>query len=232
MRALVLVAHPDDETIFFGGTMLMRPEVAWDVYCVTDGNWEGRGAAREGELRRACAVLGVTNAIMGDAPDDPARRLDLDPLVVRLRAMGPYDEIYTHGPLGDYGNKHHQDVSRAAQLAFPDHGRLMAPATNVPATEVVQLSPAAFAAKAAVLRDVYGAEFGQFLTILPASSAEAFCALDRAEGAALYGFLAGQAPLDRSRLNAHAWLADYLESGAVARSAQIFFNAIGVPAST
>lgn len=33
--ATLIVAHPDDETIFCGGTMLTYPEWNWNVVCLT-----------------------------------------------------------------------------------------------------------------------------------------------------------------------------------------------------
>lgn len=35
MKALVVVAHPDDEIIFLGGYMLKNPEWNWTVVSVT-----------------------------------------------------------------------------------------------------------------------------------------------------------------------------------------------------
>ena len=76
---LVAVAHPDDETFGMGGTMARFAAQGWGVtvICATRGEVgeiadpslatpETLGAVREQELRRACAVLGVTDVRFHD----------------------------------------------------------------------------------------------------------------------------------------------------------------------
>ena len=59
--ALILTAHPDDESMFFAPTIRALINGGWDVrgLCLSNGNAEGLGRTREGELRDAWEVLGV-----------------------------------------------------------------------------------------------------------------------------------------------------------------------------
>lgn len=60
-RVLVVVAHPDDECMFFGPTIFRLCEQGADVYilCLSNGNYEGKGHIRRKELWSACHELGV-----------------------------------------------------------------------------------------------------------------------------------------------------------------------------
>lgn len=57
----VLVAHPDDECMFFGPTIFRLCEQGADVHvlCLSNGNFEGKGRLRRKELWDACNELGV-----------------------------------------------------------------------------------------------------------------------------------------------------------------------------
>lgn len=59
--ALILTAHPDDESMFLAPTIRALLKGGWDVrgLCLSNGNAEGLGRRREGELRDAYEVLGV-----------------------------------------------------------------------------------------------------------------------------------------------------------------------------
>ncbi|XP_013167538.1 PREDICTED: N-acetylglucosaminyl-phosphatidylinositol de-N-acetylase-like [Papilio xuthus] len=60
-RVLLVIAHPDDECMFFGPTIFRLCEQGAEVYilCLSNGNYEGKGNIREEELWNACRVLGV-----------------------------------------------------------------------------------------------------------------------------------------------------------------------------
>ncbi|CAB3373715.1 Hypothetical predicted protein [Cloeon dipterum] len=63
-RVLLLTAHPDDECMFFGPTILgilgrgKSPKRLFLV-CLSIGDQEGLGAQRKQELRKSCKVLGI-----------------------------------------------------------------------------------------------------------------------------------------------------------------------------
>ena len=59
---LLVVAHPDDESIFFAGAIQSLRDLPWHVICVTDGNADGRGAERAQEFATATKLLGVKKA--------------------------------------------------------------------------------------------------------------------------------------------------------------------------
>ncbi|XP_068623318.1 N-acetylglucosaminyl-phosphatidylinositol de-N-acetylase [Battus philenor] len=60
-RVLIVIAHPDDECMFFGPTIFRLCEQGAEVYllCLSNGNYEGKGNIRHEELWSACRVLGV-----------------------------------------------------------------------------------------------------------------------------------------------------------------------------
>ncbi|XP_013184105.2 N-acetylglucosaminyl-phosphatidylinositol de-N-acetylase isoform X2 [Amyelois transitella] len=60
-RVLVVVAHPDDECMFFGPTIFRLCEQGADVHilCLSNGNYEGKGHVRRKELWDACKELGI-----------------------------------------------------------------------------------------------------------------------------------------------------------------------------
>jgi len=205
---LVCVAHPDDETIFFGGLLhhQRRTNVPWVVICVTsDGNVD-----RHRQFNDACRALGVSETQWWGLPDRYDQRLNVDDLTARLKALAVPNEIYTHGILGEYGHPHHQDVSYAAHSAFKGHAALFSVAYNAFPEIEVRLSPEDFAAKSRILTEIYGSETSRFLNVLPSTFVEGFLRLDSREVEAVYGYLARGEPLRAEALKANLWLKDYL----------------------
>lgn len=209
---LVCVAHPDDETLFFGGLIQKRRSLPWKVICMTDGNAGGKGTARKRDFARACRALGVKEFEWWSYPDIYDKRLPVDMIALRLSALPVPHEIYTHGPLGEYGHPHHQDVSFAAHLGFRDHPRLYSVAYNTHPELRVNLSEREFENKARTLTKIYGSETSRFLHLLPATHCEGFVRVDISEARALYAFLSGTAELKVKALARYRALAGFLAS--------------------
>ena len=146
MTFLAIFAHPDDEAFGSGGTLARYAEAGVDVHllCATRGE-SGKitdpdidpgtdvGPLREGELRSACAALGVQPPeFLGyhDSgrqervrADDPKALMNVDELDLE-RALVPHiarlrpDVVLTFDPHGVYGHIDHIRIHRAATAAF------------------------------------------------------------------------------------------------------------------
>ena len=99
-HALVVVAHPDDETLWVGGTMLMHPAWSWRIVSLC----RGRDTDRRPRFFDAMTHLGGRGD-MGDLDDGPEQRpLSGDEVrkAVRWALHDPsYDLIVTHSPTTD-----------------------------------------------------------------------------------------------------------------------------------
>lgn len=61
-RTLLLTAHPDDESMFFGPLLYRtRPR----ILCLSDGGFDGLGKTRRGEMLRLCKSLDISCSILG-----------------------------------------------------------------------------------------------------------------------------------------------------------------------
>jgi N-acetylglucosaminylphosphatidylinositol deacetylase len=60
-NVLFVIAHPDDESMFFSPTINYLASNACNLHmlCLSTGNADGMGSIRNNELHRACAVLKV-----------------------------------------------------------------------------------------------------------------------------------------------------------------------------
>jgi LmbE family N-acetylglucosaminyl deacetylase len=112
-KIAIIVAHPDDEILWSGGTILTHPE--WECFIIT--------LCRKSDLDRApkfYKVLKELNATgsMGDL-DDGAKQKNLDPEKVELALFEQlpainFDLVITHNPHGEYTTHiRHQEVSKA-----------------------------------------------------------------------------------------------------------------------
>ncbi|XP_054996165.1 N-acetylglucosaminyl-phosphatidylinositol de-N-acetylase isoform X3 [Sorex araneus] len=84
-RALLVIAHPDDEAMFFAPTVLGlgRGGHRLSLLCFSTGNYYNQGKIRKKELMQSCEVLGIPpSGVMiidnRDFPDDPGVHWDTE----------------------------------------------------------------------------------------------------------------------------------------------------------
>ena len=170
MSSLVIVAHPDDEVLWFY-SVLARD--VCDVVVVTNGRDEADRSFRLPAFRRAMVELGVRTYWMWQYPDTQ-ERLDVESLTRDLGTLKEqgYSSVYTHSPYGEvYEHKHHQDVSYAVHQVFRD---VHSVSWNAFPTMIRTLSRPEFDHKRHLMGTVYGLEYRLLKSAYPLSAVEAF----------------------------------------------------------
>ncbi|MEE9158920.1 MAG: hypothetical protein V3U60_11100 [Gammaproteobacteria bacterium] len=100
-RTLVVVAHPDDESVWCGGWLLQNPGT--DVCCcgVPDKDPE-----RLMHFFAACFLLGAHGFVVGQN----CKSMNCEPAQIFAES---YDDIITHNELGEYGHPMHIKLHHA-----------------------------------------------------------------------------------------------------------------------
>lgn len=114
----LIVAHPDDETLWAGGTILSHPSWRCFVVCLCRKSDADR-APRFFEALKALKSEGI----MGELDDGPDQKpLDdsvVEDAILELLPRDRYDLVITHNPLGEY-TRHlrHEEVGKAVVLLW------------------------------------------------------------------------------------------------------------------
>lgn len=111
--AAVIIAHPDDETLWAGGTILNHPYWNWFIVSLCRKSDKERAS----KFYKTLEILG-SEGIMGDLDDGPDQNpLDeneLEHTILKLLPPKHFDLIITHSPNGEY-TKHlrHEETGKA-----------------------------------------------------------------------------------------------------------------------
>ena len=138
LRLLAILAHPDDESLGFGGTLAKYAGEGVDTSLITAtrgqrGRYRGvregpdypgaeaLGDIRESELRRAASALGVSTVTVLDYYDGALDQVAVEVIVAELAAhicrLKP-QVVMTFGGDGVYGHPDHIAISQCATAAI------------------------------------------------------------------------------------------------------------------
>ena len=169
----VIVAHPNDETLWAGGTILSHP--SWNFFIVSV--CRGNDPDRAPRFYEALKIL-RSSGKMGDLDDGPDQNpLDeeaVEQTILDLLPEKHYDLIISHNPNGEYTrHMRHEEVSRAVinlwnsnkikadelrTFAYEDGNRKYHPRPVKRAAIYRILTKRIWLRKYSILRETYGFE--------------------------------------------------------------------------
>jgi len=105
-RAALIVAHPDDETLWAGGLVLRTAsQIYWTVVCCSIPRLD---PIRVQKFQAACSALRVRKTIViQQVETKPPQLLPYLDQELPLRLPQAVDMVVTHGIAGEYGHVHH-----------------------------------------------------------------------------------------------------------------------------
>ena len=188
----VIVAHPDDESLWAGGVLLMNRRRRWKIVTLCRGG----DADRAARFHRAAERYGAVG-IMADLDDgpgqDPLNPAAVQQAIVSLVGGAEYGCVYTHSPFGEYTrHRRHEETGKAVldlweqqalrihQLwvfAYEDDGGRTLPCAIRNAHKELALPENVWRQKRAIITDMYGYAEDSF-EVRTTPRAEAFWVFD------------------------------------------------------
>jgi LmbE family N-acetylglucosaminyl deacetylase len=177
LTVAVIVAHPDDEALWVGGTILMHPFWDWFIVslCRADDPDRAPRFNHALEVFHAKGAMGV----LDDGPEQNPLEIDLvKTTILQLLPERHFDLVITHAPRGEY-TRHlrHEETARAVidlwkegrisakelrTFAYEDGGKAYLPKPIDTADIFCRLPDYIFRRKHRIITDIYGFDINSF----------------------------------------------------------------------
>ncbi|HEY3369769.1 MAG TPA: PIG-L family deacetylase [Prolixibacteraceae bacterium] len=171
INVAVIVAHPDDETLWAGGTILGHPE--WNVIVLSlCRGFDTNRAPRFAEVMKKIGAMGIMGDLDDGPTQEPLESEKVEEVIVDLLPVRHYDLIITHHPRGEY-TRHlrHEETGKAVIklwsnvsistrilwcFAYEDGGREYYPKAVEVGTLICPLDKAVWERKYKLITETYG----------------------------------------------------------------------------
>ncbi len=124
-KCAVIVAHPDDETLWAGGLMLLNPQADWAIITLCRKNDSDRAPKFFRAVREFNAA-----GFMDDLDDGPQQQSleqkEIQDAIIRLLPSDNYDIIITHSICGEYTRHLRHEEAAYAVLDLWRNGKIKA----------------------------------------------------------------------------------------------------------
>ncbi|MBU3912650.1 MAG: PIG-L family deacetylase [Nanoarchaeota archaeon] len=178
-KVLVVVAHPDDETVWMGGSLIKN--------CVIEKNWKAeiislcrkKDAERSEKFFKVCRILNAKGFIsdLDDSEEGDYKEISAKEIIERVKKFADkdYDFIFTHGKNGEYGHIRHTQIHNAVKgmlesgelkakkaffFSYVEHGEFCN--VNSSADNLINLDKSIYSRKKLIIQEIYGFDKGSF----------------------------------------------------------------------
>ena len=178
-KRLVIVAHPDDEIIFFAQVIIPEAHET-HVILVTNGNGDGQSHKRISDFKnvmKKCSVESYETWNFEDNFDNPINEeLFTKKLNQTLQDFTAITEVYTHGPFGEYAHPHHIQISKLVHENITLKGLSVyhPDVLGLESDKQLVLSDSHWAMAADIMAKDYESEYQRFFALLPIRKSRAF----------------------------------------------------------
>ena len=172
-KVVLIVAHPDDETLWAGGTMLSHPSWQCFIVCLCRKTDKDRAP----KFFKALSVLGARGIMddLNDGPEQtPLNENEVEQAILQLIPDTDFNLIITHNPKGEY-TRHlrHEEISKAVinmwvkgtistnelwTFAYEDGNKAYYPKPLKSANSYYELSKIIWDLKYSIITNTYGFE--------------------------------------------------------------------------
>jgi len=123
--AAVVVAHPDDETLWAGGTILRHPSWHWFILSLCRGSDPDRAPRFLNTLK----ILGAEGKMedLDDGPEQiPLEKQKIETVILGSLPSTRFDLVLTHSPAGEYTRHRRHEEAGEAVISLWHAGKIQA----------------------------------------------------------------------------------------------------------